>query len=89
MGKEWVFGLLVTETGHLLHHVPHHLDVCRAESCHGLHVLCVADISGGHQDVWSFRMTCVGQQDMGKTCHLWAGEFKTRHGFLFLCFAGP
>lgn len=35
MEKEWLFRLLVTETGHTLDHVPPHSDVCSAESCCG------------------------------------------------------
>jgi hypothetical protein len=54
MEKEGLFRLLVTKTGHILNHVPPHLDACSAESCCGLHVQCVADLSGGHQNVWYF-----------------------------------
>lgn len=43
------------------HHVPLHLEVCSAESCHGLHVLYVADFFGGQQDSWSSHVALANE----------------------------
>lgn len=61
MDREWLFRWLMAETGHILSHVPPHSDVGSAESCHGLHVLCVADIFGGQQDAWSSHVTLANE----------------------------